>query len=282
MLNKGSRRWLLAAGVSLAASTLLVTEPSSAQEKAQRRWRPPPAPNFGAIRASLEDADGRSLRSFMHGGQTFVLGRFGERYGIRIHNPLAVRVEAVVTVDGRDVVSGKKGDFVSNRGYVIGPHDSLLIDGFRTSLDEVAAFRFVDPGDSYSARRGTPENVGVIGVALFAERVPQAVARDEAPNAKSSSPAHRAPKRKGASAERRSQNLGTEFGEARLSRVREVTFERQSPRSPTRVIALRYDDAAGLEARGIDVFDDLRRSELDEPEPFPNSRFAPPPPRRFR
>ncbi len=278
MLNKGSRRWLLAASVSLAAAAaILVPDASSAQEKALRRWRPPPAPNFGAIRASLEDEDGRPLQTFMHHGQTFVLGRFGERYGIRIVNPLNVRVEAVVTVDGRDVISGKRGDFVDNRGYVIGPGDSVLIDGFRTSMDEVAAFRFVDPSDSYSARRGTPENVGVIGVALFAERTPELVARNDAPRSKAAKPAPSAPSKR---SEGRSQNLGTEFGEARTSRVREVSFQRQSPRNPTRVIGLRYDDATGLEARGIRVFDDFRRTDFAEPEPFPNSRFAPPPPRR--
>src|SRR5687768_6540155 len=99
MLNKGSRRWLLAASIALAGASVLVPGASNAQEKAQRRWRPP-APNFAAIRATLEDEDGRPLRTFMHDGRTFVLGRFGERYGIRIVNPLDVRVEAVVTVDG--------------------------------------------------------------------------------------------------------------------------------------------------------------------------------------
>jgi hypothetical protein len=283
MLNKGSRRWLLAACVSLAAMAAILTpDASSAQEKVGRRWRPPPAPNFNAIRASLEDEEGRPLQTFMHHGQTFVLGRFGERYGIRIVNPLNVRVEAVVSVDGRDVVSGKKGDFVSNRGYVIGPGDSLLIDGFRTSMDEVAAFRFVDPSDSYSARRGTPENVGVIGVALFAERAPEVVARNDTPRSKAAAkPAPSSPnKRPSARAEGRSQNLGTEFGEARTSRVREVSFQRQNPRNPTRVIGLRYDDAPGLEARGIRVFDEFRRTDFREPEPFPDSRFAPAPPRR--
>jgi len=277
MLNKGSRRWLLAAGASLAGAVLLLPQTSSAEARS-RRWRPRPTPNFGAIRASLEDAEGRTLRTFMHRGQTFVLGRFGQRYAIRIHNPLDVRVEAVVTVDGRDVVSGRRGDFVSNRGYVIAARDSLVIEGFRTSLDEVAAFRFVDPEDSYSARRGTPENVGVIGVALFEERAPQVVARKDAPRAEADRAAPRKPS--SSAPEGRAQNLGTEFGEARTSRVREVRFERRSPRNPSRLITLRYDDAQGLEARGIEVFGELRRSELGEPEPFPGSRFAPPPPRR--
>jgi hypothetical protein len=47
----------------------------------------------------------------------------------------------------------------------------VLIDGFRTSLSNVAAFRFTNPDDSYSSRMGTPENVGVIGAAFFSEAV---------------------------------------------------------------------------------------------------------------
>jgi hypothetical protein len=295
MLNKGSCRWLLAVGLSLFA--MGVGEPSDAQaqsstptptptrkDDAARRWRPPPGPNFSAISLALEGDDGSSLRTFKHQGQTFALGRFGERYAINIHNPLNVRVEVVVSVDGRDVVSGKKGDFVNNRGYVIAPHQTLTIDGFRTSLDEVAAFRFVDPGDSYSARLGTPENVGVIGVAVFAERVsrPEPVPlRAEPSKAKSPARPKSANRSKGDSASSASpQGLGTEFGEARASRVRQVTFERANPRAPSRIIALRYDDAQGLQARGIEVFDDVRHSEAREPQPFPDSRFASPPPPR--
>ena len=50
------------------------------------------------------------------------------------------------------------------------PWASLEIDGFRKSEDEVAAFRFAKVRDSYAAQRGDARNVGVIGVAFFAER----------------------------------------------------------------------------------------------------------------
>ena len=43
------------------------------------------------------------------------------------------------------------------------------IDGWRKSMDEVAAFYFTALPDSYAARTGRPDNVGVIGVALFRE-----------------------------------------------------------------------------------------------------------------
>jgi hypothetical protein len=46
----------------------------------------------------------------------------------------------------------------------------LSIDGFRTSDDAVAAFRFGRVADSYAAQTGGDRNVGVIGLAIFAER----------------------------------------------------------------------------------------------------------------
>ena len=48
---------------------------------------------------------------------------------------------------------------------------SIEIDGFRTSMDAVAAFRFGSVRDSYADKKtGDSRNVGVIGVALFNER----------------------------------------------------------------------------------------------------------------
>ena len=54
------------------------------------------------------------------------------------------RIEAVVTVDGRDVISGQVGDYTKQRGYVIDAYDSVLIEGFRRSMNTVAAFRFTN------------------------------------------------------------------------------------------------------------------------------------------
>jgi hypothetical protein len=128
-----------------------------------------PATQF-PVSVVIEHPDGRQYPMFAHGGSSFVAGEHGERYGIRLINRSARRVEAVVSVDGRDVISGEPGSFKTQRGYVIAPFGSVVVDGFRQSLDHVAAFRFTHHGDSYAARRGAPQHVGVIGVAVFEER----------------------------------------------------------------------------------------------------------------
>jgi hypothetical protein len=129
------KRAIFAGILLLLLGMVLLAAPSSARS---RIWRPPPRASFSV---TLQGEGGERLRTFQHGGQTFVLGEPGERYSIRIHNPTARRVEAVVSVDGRDAVSGDTADFVANRGYVIPAFGSVVVDGFRTSLERVAAFR---------------------------------------------------------------------------------------------------------------------------------------------
>jgi len=266
------------------AGALLIAASASARGPI---WRPGPMrQNFSV---SLIGGHGAPLRSFMNRGQSFVLGEPGERFVIRVQNPTSRRVEAVISVDGRDAVSGQRADFVRQRGYLIEPFGSVNVEGFRTSLEEVRAFRFTDPGNSYSARMGTPENVGVIGVAFFPERDnrQQIARRDrrrlEAPRSAADGDASAAPKPKASAEARgagRANNLGTEFGEGRMSSVMEVAFVRENPSRPAQVVVVRYDDVEGLEARGIDVFGDRVVRRVREPQPFPEGRFAPPPPGR--
>jgi hypothetical protein len=123
----------------------------------------------GALWVRVLDADGDPLPIFSRAGRRHVEGRDGERYTIEIANRSGNRVEAVATVDGLDVMNGRPGTF-DNRGYVLGPWSSFRIDGFRKSLEQVAAFRFGSVADSYAAQKGDASNVGVIGVAFFAER----------------------------------------------------------------------------------------------------------------
>jgi hypothetical protein len=123
----------------------------------------------GAITVSVRDAWGEPLDALHVGDRTYVVGQEGERYSIVIANHTSRRFEAVATVDGLDVINGQTGSF-GNRGYVLMPRATLEIDGFRKSEEQVAAFRFAKVRDSYAAQRGEARNVGVIGIAFFAER----------------------------------------------------------------------------------------------------------------
>jgi hypothetical protein len=123
----------------------------------------------GRITVSIVDANGSPLRAAHLDGRLVTVGSDGDRYMLRIDNHSPVRVEAVATVDGLDVIDGQDGS-MQKRGYVIAPYDTLDIEGFRESAGSVRAFRFGSVSDSYAARRGKDRNVGVVGVAVFRER----------------------------------------------------------------------------------------------------------------
>ena len=110
-----------------------------------------------------------TLKSYYRGGKRFVEGGNGRTYSIVVKNICHARIEAVVSVDGLDVMNGR-GASTKNRGYVINPGKIVEIKGFRTSEDAVAAFKFSSVASSYSAEKyDTTRNVGVIGLAVFPE-----------------------------------------------------------------------------------------------------------------
>ena len=115
--------------------------------------------------------DGSPAPTFWHDGENYVMGHTGERYVIRVQNHSSRRIEAVVTVDGRDAIDGKAGDFQQKRGYLVPAWGQVDIDGWRLSQSQAAAFRFSSVADSYAARTGNAREVGVIGVAVFPERI---------------------------------------------------------------------------------------------------------------
>jgi hypothetical protein len=181
---------------------------------------------------------------------------------------------AVVSVDGVNVVTGETAS-AAQSGYVIERGMPLSIAGWRKSMEKIAAFYFTDLGDSYAARTGRPDNVGVIGVALF-RRKPEPPAELEQPRSRAeasgaaSDSAARPPA--AAPAPAPEKKIGTGHGRSQTAPARYVTFERESD-LPAEVIAIHYDTFANLVARGV------IRDERKLPSPFPGG-FVPDPPER--
>ena len=123
----------------------------------------------GSIAVALTDESGRTLPGLEANGRTLIVGADGQRYKIVVRNATTARFEVIASVDGLDVIDGKPAD-PDRRGYIVDPHDTLVIDGFRTSDANVAAFRFGRVADSYAAQTSGDRNVGVVGLAIFAER----------------------------------------------------------------------------------------------------------------
>ncbi|WP_156346207.1 hypothetical protein [Verrucomicrobium spinosum] len=126
-------------------------------------------------------SEGGWLRGVESGGEVYVMGEPGDRYDILLRNESHRRIEVVVSVDGLDVLDGRPAS-VQKRGYVIPAQGSVRIEGWRTSMNQVAAFRFANVRNSYAAlKHGNTKNVGVIGVAVFTEDHPRAVVVEPSP-----------------------------------------------------------------------------------------------------
>ena len=159
----------------------------------------------------LVDASGQRLETYNHRGRFYVNGEDGERYSIRISNPTDRRIEAVISVDGLDVIDGETADYRSKRGYIVPARGDLVIDGYRVSTQSVAAFRFSSVSASYAGRKGKARNVGVVGVAIFAEKAqPEIVVPVDSIAGPFPRPDHRHKHRHGSAAPRPRHDLDSE------------------------------------------------------------------------
>lgn len=103
-------------------------------------------------------------------GRRLVAGEANGTYTIMVRNRSRSTLEIVASVDGLDVMDGKSASF-SKRGYLVNPGTTLEIDGFRTSENTVAAFKFSSVSNSYAnLRHGDTRNVGVLGIAVFTQK----------------------------------------------------------------------------------------------------------------
>jgi hypothetical protein len=113
--------------------------------------------------------NGSPLKPYWHGGENWLLGQLGERYTLRVTNRSARPIEAVVSVDGRDVIDGDTAS-ANKGGYLVPAYGHVDVDGWRISSSQAAAFRFSSVSNSYAAQTGPAREVGVIGVAVFEQK----------------------------------------------------------------------------------------------------------------
>lgn len=204
----------------------------------------------------VDRTEGRRLAVHWHEGRAYVVGKPGNEYQVGVRNRLGEDVLAIVSVDGINVVTGETAN-PAQSGYVLSAGQSYDILGWRKSLAETATFYFTAVPDSYAARTGRPDNVGVIGVAVFRrKRPPQPIAQ---------------PRRDAAGAPAAESRIGTGHGRRETSPAEHVAFDRATA-APAETVVLYYDTHANLLARGV-----IRQSVPVDPLPHPFPGFVPDP-----
>ncbi|MEP6942746.1 MAG: hypothetical protein ABI981_07400 [Betaproteobacteria bacterium] len=254
----------------------------------------PSAPPVTSGRVDVEIYDrteGRLLPTYYFGGRRYVVGKPGNEYAVRVRNTGPGRALTVMSVDGVNVITGDTAAPLQS-GYVLGPGENADIAGWRKDMQRTAAFYFTTLPDSYAARTGRPDNVGVIGVAVFRERervrppvigmlrkdaAADSPQRAEASRERAAAPASAPMESKSqsldaAQAEAR-QQLGTGHGRVESSQTTYTAFERASE-TPSETIAIYYDSYQNLLAMGVPV--GQQPIARLRPNPFP-AHFVPDP-----
>ena len=255
----------------------------------------------------FDRTEGRYLPTYQFEGRTYVVGKPGNEYAVSLRNQGGERVMAVTSVDGVNIVSGETAS-PAQSGYVLSAGQVADINGWRKSMSNIAAFYFTDHSDSYAARTGRPNDVGVIGVAVFRERRVQPPVYPYAPyrssndqesrsssadswaqsqpgrgnalnDAPSSAPSP-APSQSGSmasgagndyAAQRAEKSLGTGHGRIEDSRTRYTDFQRASS-TPDQVVTIYYNTYSNLLSMGVPVYRDESRYGYRNPQPRPFPR----------
>lgn len=218
----------------------------------------------------------RNFPIFYQTGRWHVGGQEGQPYRLLLRNHTGGRLLVVASVDGLNVLNGEAAR-VQQSGYIVGANDTVTIDGWRKSLDEVAEFVFTNGSNAYAERTGQGGNIGLLGFAVFEEYLPPPMADEDYARGRMESRAGGAAAMPAPSA---APSMGTGHGDRVDSPAYRAEFRRASAR-PIETMRLQYAGLADLEQRGIAQRTGRSQPHTGQPDPFPGDRdFVPDPPRR--
>ena len=173
-------RGRLAAGVLVFAVAAALAGPAGAhRDHPDYSWsRDPRAPG------SLVDVQvlmgGKSVPVYFSASfadRRYFEAECGRNYALAIRNRTGRRIGVLLAVDGINVVNGERSHLGRTEPmYVLDPYASATIRGWRTSLEHVRQFVFVDEQRSYANRTDQANgDMGWIRILTFEEERPVAV-----------------------------------------------------------------------------------------------------------
>jgi hypothetical protein len=246
--------------------------------------------------------DGAPLTEYAARGTKYIEAIEGREYSIRLRNHTSRRIAVALSVDGLNTIDAKETTARAASKWILGPYETITLDGWQTGSDTARRFFFTTEEKSYGAWLGKTSNLGLISAAVFREKVkPVAIHRhrlekQSRPSARAeglparpdtaerelkgqAADAGRAPE---PSAELSEDLAATGIGREVDHRVHRVKFEAE--RTPAAVIELRYEYHDALVRLGVlPPSYTCREDPLDRRERargFEDFEFAPDPFRR--
>lgn len=211
--------------------------------------------------------EGRRLPSYAARGTVYIEALRGREYEIRLRNPYPVRVAVALSVDGLNTIDARHTSAAAGRKWVLGPYETVTIEGWQTSMTDARRFEFTSEEQSYGAWLGKTNDLGVISAVFFRERVPElavlndvrAMPRAEAPapadqSRERTAPAARAGAASPVGAESKQAVDADEYAATGIGRrtdhaVRQVSLDLEP--TPAASVSIRYEFRAQLVRLGV-------------------------------
>jgi hypothetical protein len=220
--------------------------------------------------------DGRPLAELAARGTAYVEALAGREYAVRLTNRTGDRIAVALAVDGLNVIDAKHTSAREGRKWILGPWQSITLDGWQTSAATARRFFFTSERRSYGAWLGKTGDLGVISAAFFRERQLAPPAAAIAPAEPMGGAPSESKNRSDAPAAK-DELAATGIGRRVDHPVIEVDFEEED--APSYVATLRYEYHDALVSLGVlprDV-DGEGLARRERSHGFEDSGFAPDP-----
>ena len=170
-----TRLVLTAVALLLTTAPAIVAQDSSADRLTKR---------YSAFEVDVL-VNGRPLREYYERGRTYIEAVHGAEYELQVRNSSPERVAVALSVDGLNTIDARHTSAWNASKWVIEPYQTITISGWQVSSERARRFYFTNERDSYGAKLGQTDNLGVISAVFFREKrrfdpltPPQPITRD--------------------------------------------------------------------------------------------------------
>ena len=103
--------------------------------------------------------EGRPLVEHLARGTAYVEALRGREYEIRLTNRTSERVAVALAVDGLNTIDARRTTADEGRKWILGPWESITLNGWQTSASTARRFVFTTESASYGAWLGKTEDL---------------------------------------------------------------------------------------------------------------------------
>ncbi|MGH9428008.1 MAG: hypothetical protein ACRD2L_17120, partial [Terriglobia bacterium] len=114
--------------------------------------------------------NGSTAPKYFQSGKVYIEAVKNQEYSIRLTNPLNRRVAVALAVDGLNSIDARTSDAFSAKKWVLGPYETITINGWQVNQQQARKFFFTTEAKSYGQWLGKTQNLGIISAVFYRER----------------------------------------------------------------------------------------------------------------